>query len=403
MKIRSFLSNLMAKWQAPAVAETAPAEPPAPAAWTPRSARRDGRPPAPQHRHPAPPPAARTEPAAPAPSARPKTAASKSRPPVAPIGARGETDLEPSRINLENMTYPSAAGSGDDVDRAAIRELFSDIATGQAAPIRTFIGDLRATNATAEWIEICRPVMAVLLESATSLGLNDAVAPMNQFLGALDLAAEGQEGAEGPIDGAARDLLLEAYDTLAKVLPEAFGSGGAVSRRDTMLLHALLKQVPGVGLVTLDELYSAGLTSVEALSQARPGELSAATAIAMPLCEAICNALHEYMVEVDRIARLPEAQRYAGHLTELLDALARQHELYELVEAEVGFDDTRAERKRAARRKRNLCALKIEAALIEMGEDDSADTLRVLSFDRRIEHMEKFLGVRVAKRAAEQR
>lgn len=323
------------------------------------------------------------------------------RPAVRPVGVRGETDLAPSRVNLERVTYPSAEGGADDVDRAAIRELFSDIAAGQAAPVRTFIADLRARNANGEWLEICRPVMAVLQESAMSLGLNDVIAPMNQFLGAMDLAADGHDGREGPIDGAARDLLLEAYDALAKTLPDVFGSGETVSRRDTMLFHALLKQVQGVGVVTLDGLYSAGITSVDALSHASPSELSATTAISMPLCDAICSAVHEHRLEVDRIAHLPENQRFATHLGELLLALARQHEAFELVEAETGFDETRALRKRAARRDRDLRALKIEAALIEMGEVDCADALRVLSFDRRIAHLEKFLGVRVSQRAAE--
>lgn len=322
-------------------------------------------------------------------------------PAVPPVGARGETDLAPSRVNLVQATYPSAEGGADDVDRAALRELFSDIAEGQAAPVRTFIADLRAKNANAEWLEICRPVMAVLHESATSLGLDDVVAPMNQFLGALELAAEGQDGREGPIDGAARELLLEAYGALAKVLPAVFGPGKAVSRRDTMLFHALLKQVQGVGIVTLDELYSAGIISVDTLSHASPSELSATTAISMPVCEAICNALDEHKLEVDRVARFPEEQRFAMHLAELLRALARQHEAFELVDSEAGFDETRALRKRAARRDRDLRALKIEAALIEMGEVECADALRVLSFGRRIEHLENFLGVRVSHRAAE--
>jgi hypothetical protein len=241
------------------------------------------------------------------------------------------------------------------------------------------------------------------VESATSLGLDDAVPPMNEFVSALDLAAEAQEGDDGAIGGAARDVLLEAYDALAKQFPAVFALGGAVSRRDTMLLHALLKQVPGVGVVTFDALYGAGLTSVETLKNAKAADMASVSGLATPLCEAICAALREHQDELDRTANLPADRRYSGRLGELLRAMAREHESLARMAEAAGVDDARAENKRIARRNRNLYALKIEATLIEMGEVDRADALRVLSFDRRIDAMETFLGVRVAKRAAEQR
>jgi len=389
MRVLGFFSTLVSRRRAPAAVKTAPV---APVAWTPRPAPRSGRQEAPRTRHAAPPPAERTDPPA-----------VKPRPPVPPIGARGETDLSPSRVNLESVTYPSADQSGDGIDRAALRELFTDIARGQAAPVKSFLGDLRAGTATGEWLQICRPVMANLFESATSLGLNDAAPPMNDFISALDRAAESQEAKEGPIDGATRDALLTAYDELMNVFPEVFALGGAVSRRDTMLLHALLKQVQGVGIVTFDALYGVGLTSVEALAQADPSDLSTTTGLAAPLCEAICAVLREHRLEIDRGSHLPPKRRFSERLAELLRALVKEHEAFLRVNEEAGFSDVRAERKRAARRDRNLCALKIEATLIEMGAVECADALRVLSFDRRIDHMEKFLGVRVAKRAAERR
>jgi hypothetical protein len=306
-------------------------------------------------------------------------------------------------VDLESDSYPSVEGSGDDVDSAALRELFTDIAAGQAAPVKSFIGDLRLGTATGEWLQICRPVMGNLLESATSLGLSDIVAPMSDVVSALDLASEGLDGKDEPIGGAARDVILESFGALMEALPAVFSLGGAPSLRDTMLLHALLKQVPGVGVVTFDALYGVGLTSVAALTTASPGELSSTTGVPAPLCEAICAGLREHQREIDGSAHLPPERRHAERAAELLRTLARHHETFVRVSEEAGFDDGRAERKRAARRDRELCALKIEAALIEMGAVDCADALRVLSFDRRIEHLETFLGVRVEKRAAERR
>jgi len=417
MKILSMFSTLFSKQPAPAAAKADPVAPgssPAPVIPMPRPQQhQNGRKGQQKGRQGGPQPALKSVKGQPPPAKGQPIPAKKpgpspipvsTGPHLAPVGASGETDLAPSHASFEGMSFPSVQGSGDDVDRAAIRELFADIAAGQAAPIKTFIGDLRAKNATGEWLQVCRPLMAVLVESATSLGMTDAVAPMNEFISALDLAAESQEGDDKPIDGAARDVLLEAYESLARVFPEAFALGGApASRRDTMLLHALLKQVQGVGVVTFDALYGASLTSVDVLAQAKFADLAAVTGLAAPLCDAICASIHEHLGELERLAHLPVEQRFSGRLTELLRALAREHDAFERVDGETGYDEARAERKRAARRNRNLCALKIEATLLEMGEVDCADALRVLSFDRRIEHMENFLGVRVAKRAAEHR
>lgn len=425
MKFFRLISTMVSKRSARAPEDQAPVEPTEPVAFTPRPSPRSARQEPPRKRKGSPPPFMKAQsgaakPSAP-PAAKPSQApaagsapapvvkaapavrAAEMRPPVPPVGDHGETDLAPRPSAPEDVTFPSVEASGDDVDRAAVRELFSEIAAGQAAPVKSFIGDLSAGGANGEWLQVCRPVMAGLLDSASSLGLDDAVSPMNEFIAALDLAAERQEVNEGPIDGGARDLLLESYAVLAKALPEVFAVDGLVSRRDTMLLHALLKQLQGVGIVTFDALYGAGLTSVEMLSQASPGELSATTGIPNPLCEAICAGLREHRMEAERTAHLSAERRFPERLMELLRLLVREHLAFERVNEEAGFNDVRAERKRAARRNRDLAFLKIEATLIEMGAVECADALRVLSFDRRIEHMEKFLGVRVAKRAAEHR
>ena len=335
--------------------------------------------------------------------AKPQAPHAGAGPAVPPVGARGETDLSPGRAAPSGVHYPTVNGSAEDVDRAAVRELFSEIAVGQAAPVRTFIGALRAKTATKEWLEVCRPVMAVLFESATSLGLGDAAEPMGNFTSALELAAGGEDGKEGTIDDAARELILEAYEAMAKNFPQAFEIGAAENRRDTMLLHALLKQVNGVGIVTLDALYGAGLSSLEAISQASANELSATTGVPVPLCEAICLRLREHAEEVKRTSHLPEDVRYKERLKELLNAVMKEHNAFELIAEGAGFDDAKIESKRALRRSRNLCALKIEATLVEMGDVDRADKLRALAFDQKIESLAQFLGVRVVKSPTEQR
>jgi hypothetical protein len=333
-----------------------------------------------------------------------RAAARSAGPAIPPVGVIGETDLVPGRANPAAAHYPSVDGSADDVDRVAVRELFSEIAAGQAAPVRSFIGALRARTATKEWLEVCRPVMAVLHESATSLGLGEAAQPMGTFKSALELAAEGDDGKDGAIEDAARDLILEAYEAMAKNFPEAFALGSSENRRDSMLLHALLKQVHNVGVVTLDAIYGAGLTSLEAVSQANPRELSATSGISIDLADAICNRLQEHVKELERTSHLPSERRFKARLEELLSVLVWEHDDFERLAAQTSVDEReeRLERKRAARRSRNLCALKVEATLVEMGEIEMADRFRSLPFDQRIELVAQFLGVRVAKRPTEQ-
>lgn len=324
-------------------------------------------------------------------------------PAVPPVGIRGETDLEPGPPAPGGVHYPSVDANAGDLDRAAVRELFSEIAAGQAAPVRTFVGSLQTRTANREWLEICRPVMAVLLESATSLELGDATEPMSEFASALDLAAESGQGQDGEIDDASRELILETYGSMAKAFPAAFALGGAENRRDSMLLHALLKQVQGVGIVTLDALYGAGLTSLEAVAHATAGELATTTGVAAPLCEAICRRLRDHQQEVEKTSHLPAEHRHSARLRELLTTLTREQDAYERLADGAAIDEARSERKRAARRSRNLCGLKIEACLVEMGDIERADKMRALSFDKRIEFLAQFLGVRVVKRPTEQR
>jgi hypothetical protein len=324
-------------------------------------------------------------------------------PAVPPVGTRGETDLEPAPASPDGFHYPSIDANAGDLDRAAVRELFSEIAAGQAAPVRTFVGALQTRTANREWLEICRPVMGVLIESATSLELGDAAEPMRQFAAALDLAAESTQGQDGEIDDAARELILEAFQSMAKAFPQAFALGGAENRRDSMLLHALLKQVSGVGIVTLDALYGAGLSSLDAVIHATATELATTTGVALPLCEAICRRLRDHQQEVEKTSHLPAEHRHSARLRELLTALTREQDAYERLADGTGVDEARTERKRSARRSRNLCALKIEACLVEMGEIERADKMRALSFDKRIEFLAQFLGVRVVKRPTEQR
>jgi hypothetical protein len=50
--------------------------------------------------------------------------------------------------------------------------------------------------------------------------------------------------------------LMGAYAKLAELMPEAFGLDGERGRRETIIVHALLQQVPDVRKATIDKIYA---------------------------------------------------------------------------------------------------------------------------------------------------
>jgi hypothetical protein len=176
------------------------------------------------------------------------------------------------------------------------------------------------------------------------------------------------------------------------VFPEAFALGEDSHRGDVIVIHSLLQQVPDVGRVTFDRLFGAGVTTLESLSMATPQELAMTTDIPIRLCERICAKLNEHRAELERSTG-PES-RSADHerLRNLLDELKGLHAAYERAAEAEWRDPAEAEAKSAARKDRQVVALKIEVLLAEMGELDLVEQFQKLSFEMRIRSLELFLG-----------
>lgn len=287
----------------------------------------------------------------------------------------------------KNVTHVSAIAK--ELDEAAVRELFGGIAANHARPIKNFIFELKRGSATKEWIEVCRPVMATLLEGAESMELRGAAKAMTEFNEALGLAQSDGDGAA--IDDTARDLLLAAYHEMAEALPEAFQAGDDERRRETMIIHSLLKQVPDVGHVTFERLYGAGLTSLEALFVANREDLAATTGIPGWLCDRIVERIQVHRKELERTQRASGQGERRERLRKLVADLRAKHEGFERAAAEEWADPSRAETKRECRQGRQMCALQIEVVLAEMGEVDLVEQIQKLPFGRRIERLVEYI------------
>lgn len=287
-----------------------------------------------------------------------------------------------------NVTHVSAIAK--ELDEASVRELFGGIASNHARPIKNFIFELKRGTATKEWIEVCRPVMATLIEGASSMELREAARAMTEFDEALSLVHT--DGTGSGIEDSARDLLLTSFDEMAVALPEAFQSGDDERRRDTIIIHALLKQVNDVGHVTFERLYGAGLTSLEALFLANGGDLAATTGIPLWLCERICERIRDHRRDLERAQRDSGQGERREQLRKLIEELRQRHEGFERAIQEESSDPARSEEKREYRQERQVCALKIEVVLAEMGELDLVEQIQKLPFSRRIERLQEFIA-----------
>ena len=285
--------------------------------------------------------------------------------------------------------FASTEASGDEFDKASLRELFGGIAGNHSRPVKNLVFELRRRTATKEWVEICRPVMTTLIQAAEATGLAEAARRMTDFDEALSLAASG---AEPGIDETARELVLSCYDEMAQALPEAFQQGEDERRRETIIIHALLKQIPDVGHVTFQRLFGAGLTTLEALFLASEEDLVLTTGIPDRLCARICARMRDYRHELQKERAASGEGERREQLRRLLDELRQEHQGYEEAAAREWTDPALAERKREHRQGRQICALKIEVLLADMGEPDLAEQVQRMPFGLRIEALERFLA-----------
>jgi hypothetical protein len=246
--------------------------------------------------------------------------------------------------------------------------------------------ELRRGSATKDWIEICQPVLRTIIDATQSLELDDLARRLGELEEALALA---QSSDGRTIPGECRDLILSCYDELVDSLPGAFELDEDDRRRESIIIHSLLRQMPEVGRVTLEKLYGAGLTSLDALFLATPADLSVASGVPQWLCQGICDKvkLHRESLEgaSPEHAQLDQQARLVG----LVKELQRLNETFHRVSNEENPE--LAAQKRDALRNRKACALQINVLLAEMGEVELVEELNKLAVERRIDKLAQFM------------
>jgi len=302
-------------------------------------------------------------------------------------------ELDDTLDALFEPSAPSATSTAaadpqdpDSTDDLAARDLFASIAANYSRPVRNFVVELKRGTATKEWIEICQPVMASIIDGAESMGLTEAAARITEFREALALA-QASDGRQ--IDEDSRALILSCYDTLLECLPETFRHDERDQRRESIIMHSLLGQIPGVGHVTFEKLYSSGVTTLDALFLANTEDLASATGVPSGLCERICDKVQEHRGRLEGGGGDGADFDHHGRLVELVKELRRHNGIFHSVSREENPD--LAPQKRDALRNRQACALQINVVLAEMGQVDLVEELKKLAVGRRIERLEFYI------------
>jgi hypothetical protein len=271
-------------------------------------------------------------------------------------------------------------------DMAEVRSLFAQLAANHVRQVRDFMIDLRWSDATADWITTCEPALKSLRRAADRLELGELCTALDAFGAALTVP----RGAGARIiDGEWRASILATYQQLADVMPQAFALDLDRSQREAVILQSLLLQVPEVKKVTLDKLYAAGLTTLEALLLATPGDVAATTGIDLALAGRIVERFHAYKEHL-RTA-IPDATRAVERdkVAELTVKLKREHAEFEA--AARGWSREAEDRKKELRRARAQTLLDIQVVLAHLGEVDRLKEIERLPFDRKLAHLEAFL------------
>jgi hypothetical protein len=271
-------------------------------------------------------------------------------------------------------------------DLSEVRSLFAQLASNHVRQVRDFMIDLRWSDATADWIGICQPALISLRRAADKLDLEELCAALDLFWDALSAA---QKAGGRAIEGERRKAILQCYEELAEVMPQAFALDLDRSQREAVILQSLLLQIPEVKKITIDKLYAAGLTTLEAMLLANPGDIAATTGIDEALATRIVSRFRQYREQVKNAT--PDATR-AGErekVAQLLARLRQEHADYEA--AAQGWTRAAEEKKKELRKVRAQTLLDIQVVLARLGEVDRLKDIERLPFERKLAHLEAFL------------
>lgn len=298
----------------------------------------------------------------------------------APTGPAFVTDdIEPGNVSLSPA------------EEQALKELFAQIASSYVGPITDFVGKLRVGPVSTTWVDLCHPAVASMARASESMGYGNVRHALDEF-GSLLMEVRQSSRV---VDGDARVQVLTAYQHLAELLPATFPdvAPDPNAESESIILNSLLKQIKGVGRVTISRLFSAGLVSLESYDMADPGDLAAAAGLKLALAARICELFRQYR-EVSELAT--DKDLVMRRLADLVSDLRSAQFEYKKATLEEWYTHEPSRAKAKARRIRQQTMWKVNVALAELGEVRLLNALKDEIYDKRIERLKSLLEGRAA-------
>lgn len=278
-------------------------------------------------------------------------------------------------------------------DRAELRALFTELAGHHMVQLRDFMIEVRCGSALADWIGLSEPAVRSVRSMAEQLELDDVCVALDRLLAALVEARQ----AGGAIDPGHQAGLLAAYLPLVDLLPGVLELDAERNRREPIIVHSILRQIPGVEKLAIDKLVAANLVAVASLADARPEELAQVTGLDRELAERVVARFREYRLEAGAVAT-PDPRAELRALEGLAGRLRQQNQDFDF--ASGSWAPGIKERKRELRRERAATLLAIHVSLARLGEVDRLVELDRLNFRRKVEFIDVTLqAARAAARA----
>ncbi len=296
------------------------------------------------------------------------------------------SEIDAGFASLEQPSPSPAPAAVTPADYSEVRALFAQLAANHVRPVRDFMMDLRWSDATVDWLPICEPALRSLRRAAEKLELPALCVALDRFGDAL-AAAHASEGRT--LGGDLRTSLLTSYDDLTREMPQAFALDLDRTQREGVILQSLLLQVPDVKKVTLDKMYAAGLSTLEAMLLATPADIVATTGMAAPLAEQIVARFRAYHEQVKATAPDASRARERERIAALTSRLRHEHAAYET--AAQSWSPEANEKKKELRKARARTLLDIQVELARLGEVERLARLSPLPFEAKLTQLEAFL------------
>jgi hypothetical protein len=316
--------------------------------------------------------------------------ASKAAPAPASAPASGPPDalwesVEAMLENLDSGKKQDAAGraftKSPSGGMSNARELFGQVATVHVRHVRDFMIDLKAGQATTEWLALTEPAVKQIRQMAEQLAIAPLCKALDAYIAVLATASE----AGFAISGDVRQKLIDAYEPLEKIMPDTFSLANAKAAREGVIVRALLLQVPDVHKVALDKLVAAGLTSLEAYFVAKPDDVAATTGLDIEVAKKILERFVRYRHDMQSAA-VDESRTFEharlGDLVAELDA----HNL--------AYDAEKGAKKRDVRKAREATLLEIKVLLARVGEVERANAIDKMPFAQKVIAIDEYLKAR---------